>query len=119
MIWLCWIPKPGWSSISLLVPFPRFLPRPGLQNFIHVPDHRSRLIFDLDSSVVTVFGRQENAAVGYNPRYRGKRSYNPLLCIEANSSYLWDTELRPRNPGTWDGSVELPATSFCHSPADR
>jgi hypothetical protein len=51
-----------------------------LQNIIHLPDHRSRLIFDLDSSVVTVFGRQENAAVGYNPRYRGKRSYNPLLC---------------------------------------
>jgi hypothetical protein len=46
-----------------------------LQNFIHLPGHRSRLIFDLDSSVVTVFGRQENAAVGYNPRYRGKRSY--------------------------------------------
>ena len=60
-----------------------------LQTFIHSPDHRSRLIFDLDSSVVTVFGRQENAEVGYNPRYRGKRSYNPLLCIEANSSYLW------------------------------
>ena len=59
-----------------------------LQNFIPLPSHRSRLIFDLDSSVVTVFGRQENAAVGYNPRYRGKRSYHPLLCIETNSSYL-------------------------------
>src|SRR6202051_964421 len=53
-----------------------------LQKFIHIPGHRSRLIFDLASSVVTAFGRQENAAVGYNPRYRGKRSYNPLLCIE-------------------------------------
>lgn len=87
-----------------------------LQNFIHSPDHRSRLIFDLDSSVVTVFGRQENAAVGYNPRYRGKRSYNPLLCLEANSSYLWDTELRPGNAGTWDGSVELLATCFLNVP---
>jgi hypothetical protein len=77
-----------------------------LQNFIHMPDHRFRLIFDLDSSVVTVFGRQQNAEVGYNPRYRGKSSYNPLLCIEANSSYLWDTELRPGNAGTWDGSVD-------------
>ena len=38
-----------------------------LQNFIHLPDHRSRLIFDLDSTVVTVFGHQEHAAVGYNP----------------------------------------------------
>ena len=26
-----------------------------LQNFIHRPEHRSRLIFDLDSTVVTVF----------------------------------------------------------------
>jgi len=89
-----------------------------LQTFIHLPDHRSRLIFDLDSSVVTVFGRQENAEVGYNPRYRGKRSYNPLLCIEANSSYLWDTELRPGNAGTWDGSVELMATCFVNVPRD-
>ena len=89
-----------------------------LQNFIHLPAHRSRLIFDLDSSVVTVFGRQEHAEVGYNPRYRGKRSYNPLLCIEANSSYLWDTELRPGNAGTWDGSVELMATCFLNVPRD-
>jgi hypothetical protein len=71
-----------------------------LQNFIHVPDRRSRLIFDLDSTVVTVFGRQEQAAVGYNPRYRGKRSYNPLLCVEANSSCLWDTEAATEIPST-------------------
>ena len=89
-----------------------------LQSFIHLPDHRSRLILDLDSSVVTVFGRQENAEIGYNPRYRGKRSYNPLLCIEANSSYLWDTELRPGNAGTWDRSVELMATCFVNVPGD-
>jgi len=85
-----------------------------LQHFIHLPEHRSRLIFDLDSTVVTVFGRQEQAAVGYNPRYRGKRSYNPLLCIESNSSYLWDTELRPGNAGTWDGSPELLDTCFAN-----
>ncbi len=89
-----------------------------LQNFIHLPDHRSRLIFDLDSTVVTVFGRQEQAAVGYNPRYRGKRSYNPLLCIDSNSSYLWDTELRSGNAGTWDGSPELLDTCFANVPPD-
>lgn len=89
-----------------------------LQHFIHRPDHRSRLIFDLDSTVVTVFGHQDGAEVGYNPRYRGKRSYNPLLCIEANSSYLWDTELRPGNAGTWDGSLELLDTCFVNAPPD-
>jgi hypothetical protein len=89
-----------------------------LQSFIHLPDHRSRLIFDLDSTVVTVFGHQEQAAVGYNPRYRGKRSYNPLLCIEANSSYLWDTELRAGNASTWEGSPELLDTCFVNVPPD-
>jgi len=89
-----------------------------LQTFIHLPDHRSRLIFDLDSTVVTVFGHQDGAEVGYNPRYRGKRSYNPLLCMEANSSYLWDAELRRGNAGTWNGSPELLATCFAKVPAD-
>jgi hypothetical protein len=89
-----------------------------LQPFIHLPQHRSRLILDLDSTVVTVFGRQEGTAVGYNPRYRGKRSYDPLLCLEANSSFLWDTELRPGDAGTWAGSRELLATCFLSIPAD-
>jgi len=89
-----------------------------LQRFIHEPEHRSRLILDVDSTVVTVFGYQEGAAVGYNPRYRGKRSYDPLLCLEANSAFLWDCELRPGNAGTWAGSVELLASSFLNVPAD-
>ncbi len=89
-----------------------------LQQFIHWPNHRSRLILDLDSTVVTVFGRQEGAAVGYNPRYRGKRSYDPLLCLEANSSFLWDAELRRGDAGTWAGSVELLASCFLSVPSD-
>ncbi len=87
-----------------------------LQTFIHLPAQRSRLIFDLDSTVVTVFGNQEDAAVGYSPRYRGKKSYDPLLCMEANSSFLWDAELRPGNAGTWDGSLEVLETSFANVP---
>jgi hypothetical protein len=89
-----------------------------LRQFIHLPDHRSRLILDLDSTVVTVFGRQEGAAVGYNPRYRGKRSYDPLLCVEANSAFLWDAELRRGDAGTWAGSVELLAGCFLSTPSD-
>jgi hypothetical protein len=89
-----------------------------LQGFIHLPRHRSRLIFDLDSTVLTVFGHQEGAEVGYNPRYRGKRSYDPLLCVEANSSFLWDVELRRGNAGTWAGSEELLASCFLSTPCD-
>jgi hypothetical protein len=83
-----------------------------------LPAHRSRLLFDLDSTVVTSCGHQEGAEVGYNPRYRGKRSYDPLLCVEANSSFLWDVELRCGDAGTWAGSEELLACCFLSSPSD-
>lgn len=89
-----------------------------LQKFIHLPERRSRLIFDLDSTVLTVFGHQEGAEVGYNPRYRGKRSYDPLLCLEANSSFLWDVELRPGDSGTWADSEELLACCFHSIPSE-
>lgn len=56
--------------------------------------------------------------MGYNPRYRGKRSYDPLLCLEANSAFLWDTELRAGNAGTWAGSDSLLASCFCSLPGD-
>jgi len=89
-----------------------------LQRFIHLPEHRSRLLFDLDSTVLALFGHQEGAEVGYNPRYRGKRSYDPLLCLEASSSFLWDVELRRGDAGTWAGSEELLACCFLSSPSD-
>ena len=89
-----------------------------LGSFLHLPRPRSRLIFDLDSTVVTVFGRQDGAEVGYNPRYRGKRSCNPLLCLEAPSAFFWDAELRAGNAGTWEGSPELLETSFVNVPPE-
>jgi hypothetical protein len=89
-----------------------------LQKFIHLPERRSRLILDLDSTVVTAFGKQNGAEIGYNPKYRGKRSYNPLLCLEANSSFLWDAELRPGNAGVWESSPDLLQTSFANVPPE-
>jgi hypothetical protein len=89
-----------------------------LQNFIHLPTRRSRLILDLDSTVVTVFGRQDGAEIGYNPKYRGKRSYNPLLCLEANSSFLWDAELRPGDDSPWESSPALLQTCFSIRPPE-
>jgi hypothetical protein len=53
---------------------------------------------------------------------RGEAQPAPLVLdfatLEANSSYLWDTELRPGNAGTWDGSVELLASCFVNVPPD-
>lgn len=36
------------------------------------------LTMDVDSHVETVYGNQEGANVGYNPKKRGRKSYHPL-----------------------------------------
>src|SRR5260370_42355534 len=48
-----------------------------------VPQAPTSLIFDLDSVVLTLYGHQQGARVGYNPKKKGRRSYHPLLCFEA------------------------------------
>ena len=52
-------------------------------------------IFDLDSTVLTVYGRQERAEVGYNPKKRGRPSYLPLLCFEGNTQDCWEGSYHP------------------------
>jgi hypothetical protein len=66
-----------------------------------------RLIFDLDSTVLVVYGQQENARIGYSPKRHGARSYHPLLCFEGHSRDFWHGELRPGDVHTARGVLEL------------
>ena len=47
-----------------------------------IPSPRSSLTFHLDSVVLTLWGKQQGARLGYNPKARGRRSYHPILCFE-------------------------------------
>lgn len=42
-------------------------------------------ILDWDSTVQTKYGRQQGAAVGYNPHKRGRKSFHPLLAVAAGT----------------------------------
>jgi len=66
-----------------------------LQRMTDRPHRPARLIFDVDSTVLVLHGRQENARMGYNPIKRGRPSYHPLLCFEGQSKDYWHGELRP------------------------
>ncbi len=79
---------------------------------------RRRFIFDVDSTVVVVYGQQEQARRGYNPTKRGRRSYHPLVCFEGLSRDYWAGELRPGDAHTALGAVELLATCFARLPPD-
>ena len=40
-----------------------------------------KITLDLDSHVICVYGNQQRAALGYNPKKKGRKSYHPLLCL--------------------------------------
>jgi len=44
---------------------------------------------DIDTTVETVYGEQQGARVGHNPRHRGKRGYRPIMAfIEQTREYI-------------------------------
>lgn len=45
----------------------------------------ARIILDWDSTVLTKYGHQEGAEVGYNPTKPGRRSFHPLLAVVAGT----------------------------------
>ena len=74
----------------------------------YLPKPRTSILFDFDSSVLTLYGKLiEGAKVGYNPHKRGARSYHPLLCFEYHSRDFWHGILRPGDVYTSTGSAEF------------
>ena len=49
-----------------------------------LPKPRTQLEFHLDSVVLTLYGKQQGARKGYNPRKKNRPSYHPILCFEAH-----------------------------------
>jgi hypothetical protein len=70
-----------------------------------LPKKRTTLNFDIDSVVITVYGKQEGAAVGYNPRKPGRRSYHPLFCFESHFQEFWHGSLRRGNTVAATGAI--------------
>jgi hypothetical protein len=71
------------------------------------PHSPASLIFDVDSVVLTLYGQQQGARLGYNPKKKGRRSYHPLLCFEAGRQEFWHGSLRPGNTASNTGVVHF------------
>jgi hypothetical protein len=76
----------------------------------------ARAIFDLDSTVLTVYGRQERAEVGYNPKKRGRPSYLPLLCFEGNTQDCWEGSYHPGDTHVSTITIPLLERAFAKLP---
>jgi len=81
------------------------------------PRRPPRLLFDVDSTVLVVYGTQEQARIGYKPKKRGRPSYHPLLCFEGQTQDFWHGELRLGDTHTASGAVALLTACFAKVPA--
>ena len=82
-----------------------------------LPHQRNSLVFDVDSTVLIIYGRTEGARVGYNPKKPGRRSYHPLLCFEAGFQEFWHGSLRPGNAGASTGAVPFLKVCLAKAPS--
>jgi len=68
--------------------------------------HFSELTVDIDTTVTPLFGEQEGARRGPNPRYHGRPSYHPILARIAETDTVLGARLRPGDTSLGERDVE-------------
>jgi hypothetical protein len=65
-----------------------------------------RVTIDIDTTVMPLFGHQEGARPGNNPRYHGRPSYHPILARIAETDTVFGARLRPGDTALGEADVE-------------
>jgi hypothetical protein len=65
------------------------------------------ITMDLDSTVTPVYGNQEGADKGYNPKKKGLKSYHPLLAFVYEKGFLLNGILRCGSAYTSNGVIQF------------
>lgn len=71
---------------------------------------------DVDSTVDPVFGHQEGAAKGYNPKKKGALSYHPQLAFWSDSKEILQAWFRTGSAYTSNGIVDFVNQLVAHLP---
>lgn len=75
-----------------------------------------KVTLDMDSTVRGVFGNQQGAEKGYNPKKNGQKSYHPLLCFIAETRECLHNWFRCGSAYSANGSVEFMKECFKRLP---
>jgi hypothetical protein len=65
-----------------------------------------RLTIDIDTTVMPLFGHQEGALPGSNPRYHGRPSHHPILARIAETDTVLGARLRPGDTALGETDAE-------------
>lgn len=87
------------------------------QDLFARPQPRTSLVFHMDSVVLTLYGKQQGARIGYNPKAKGRPSYHPILCFEGHGQEFWHGSLRPGDAGSNTGARHFVRRCLAKVPA--
>jgi hypothetical protein len=87
---------------------------PGLYRWFFQQLLFDNFTLDLDSTVMTRYGEQEGAAVGYNPTKRGRKSHHPLMAFVAECRMVANVWLRPGNTGAANNVFSFLSETLSH-----
>jgi hypothetical protein len=73
-----------------------------------------RLTLDLDSTVMTRYGVQQGAAIGFNPAKRGRASHHPLMAFVSETRMMANFWLRPGNTGSANNVLAFFDSTLAH-----
>jgi hypothetical protein len=80
---------------------------PALMKHILSTVQIKHMTVDIDSTVITRYGHQEGAAIGYNPKKRGMPSHHPLLAFCDELKMVINAWMRPGNSDDKTVAVEF------------
>lgn len=79
----------------------------------------NNMTLDVDSTVITRFGEQEGAEVGYNPRYKGRKSHHPILAFLAEPKMVANSWIRSGNSAGNTEFIEFLQNTFTMVPRQK
>lgn len=104
----------GWQRLPCVSTYTRFFKRfkrEDIDNIFGKINHwffdqmpERAFTVDLDSTVMTRYGKQEGSLVGYNPQKRGRASHHPIMAFIADLRMVAHSWLRPGNAGSSNGT---------------
>jgi len=84
--------------------------------YSHIPFRQGGYTLDLDSSVMTRYGKQQGAKKGYNPKKPGRPSHRPLFAFLAEARIIANLWLRSGNTADVSGVNHFLAETLAKIP---
>ncbi len=97
----------GWKRVASISTYTRFFRKfsnkrnneifPELNQWFFEQIPIKKYTLDVDSTILTRYGEQEGAKVGYNPKKPGRNAHHPLLAFMSELRMVVNAWLRPGN----------------------